>query len=112
MGIGCPECSAIGWHDDWCPNHPSKVEAREEYEDEINELRQENTQLRSDLDTAMNKANELGDKLATSIEEITRLKARIKLLEAVWDNGTALSDNELEIYVDKDVIIERALEQF
>ena len=33
-------------------------------------------------------------------------------LEAVWDDGKALSEEELEIYVDKDVIIERALEQY
>lgn len=47
MGIGCPECSAVGWHDDWCPNHPHKVEAREEYEDELAALEQENAKLRA-----------------------------------------------------------------
>jgi hypothetical protein len=38
--------------------------------------------------------------------------AEVYDIEAQWDNGAALSDNELEIYVDKDVIIERALEQY
>lgn len=42
--------------------------------------------LRSDLATAMNKANELGDKLATRIEEIEKLRARVERLTKALKN--------------------------
>lgn len=33
MGIGCPECKGVGYHDDWCPNHPTRTGLAAEIED-------------------------------------------------------------------------------